>query len=139
MTQTEQREIADKVRAMAIFCLERKGKCWQGWNPAKVFRFLAFCYLCGTVFTIYDGAKIKALAIVFRVTDEELKNEGSIFDWCKTHEHGQHTLVCDVFGDKKEMATLYSMACDKWPEMVGNPLFTFRKGVLKQIPERMYR
>lgn len=138
MTQTEQREIADKVRAMAIFCLERKGRCFADWNGAKVFQYLAWNFLNGTVFVVYEGAKIKALAIAFRVMQLELTlrdTECHVFDWKRLHQEGDCTLISHVFGTRSECRTLQNMIIAKWPESKEQPFMTYRLGKLHRIPD----
>lgn len=137
MTNTEQRETAALIRQFCIFCLERKGKCYAGWNGAKVFRWLAWHYLNGTLFLVWEGSTLKGLGVAFRVRHSELlqkvQADAYIFDWKALNEQGDATFICDVFGSRKYCKGLWDKVCTKWPEANAQPVYTYRKGKLHEL------
>jgi len=134
------REQASLIREVCVFCLEHKGRCFKDWSGEKIFKYISFHWLNGTLFVARDNDKgyILGVGIAWRVKKDLLvkrENEGlPQFDWSKLDDEGDATLVCDVFGTKKICHQLFDMAMQKWPEARKQPLFTYRNGDLTSLP-----
>lgn len=114
-------EISAEVKAMAIFCLQRQGRCWPGWSAGKVFRYLAFHFLSGTLFVARDGRDEKdiiGLAVAWLADESEVKareeERRTQFDW-KLPDRGNALVIAEVFGDRKASAVLWQLAKARWP------------------------
>lgn len=115
-------EISAEVKALAIFCLQRQGRCWPGWSAGKVFRYLAFHFLSGTIFTAdyTDGTdkKLCGLAVAWLADESEVKareeERRPQFDW-KLPKRGDALVIAEVFGDRKASAVLWQLAKARWP------------------------
>jgi len=137
----ELKKTADQVREITVFCLERKGRCFNGWNPAKVFRWFCYHYLNGTLFTVIQDGSLKAIGCAWRAcrSDIEGKNLDKLppFDWTPTNRTGDATVIGQVFGDKHTCYELWAAVCKKWPESKSQPVFTWRNRKIHRLKKEV--
>jgi hypothetical protein len=134
---------ADFIRNVCIFLLTNRGRCFSGWPASKVFKYVAFHALAGTLFVVEDNG-IKAVAIAWLDYADEIKRRERRsefhFNWALP-PGGDAVLVADVVSDKQYLGSLLEKMSKTWPDVA--EVFTFRNQRLHCIPrvtwERLFR
>ena len=122
---------ADCVREITMFCLRRKGRCFRGWAPQIVFRYLAFHFLAGTMEIVRDGRALLGVGIRYTGDmDYFVKHEGKSFDWTLP-EPGNCLFIAEVIACKRGIRMLCRTAMKNYANISG--IVTFRRGKLVPI------
>ncbi len=128
-------QTADEIKEIVVFCLEHRGRCFAGWSANKIFKYVAFHFLSGTLFLVRDGDQITGVAIGWLGKAAEFlrRDERGIpqFAW-GLPEKGNALLIADVFGSRETCGKLWEQALKKWPKI--NRVFTYRQGGQEQRP-----
>lgn len=117
------------VRDITTFCILHKGRCFNGWEASKIFRFIAFHLLNETILVTrnIDG-KITGVAIAWTAKTEEIRRRDEKrephFEW-KLPEPGKALLIADVLGTRSVCGELWKQALNKWPMV--ERVFAYRR------------
>ena len=66
--------IAEKVKSLTMFCLERRGRCFGGFTPAQLFRYVAFQLLNGHLFADMDETEnVRAVLFVWPEREADIR------------------------------------------------------------------
>lgn len=137
MTMTHQ-QIADRVKALTLFCLAHRGKCFEGWPAWKIFRFVAWHFLNQTLFVANEpNGEIGLIVIVWPNTARRImfldRNGQPQFDWQHLPLDGDAFVVADVLGNVKLLPDIWTQVSGEWPDTPRKRLFTYRRGKLKEL------
>ena len=133
--------MAATIRELAVFCLEHRGtKCLRDCDAAKVFRYVAFHLLNGTLFVARDKNR-KVQIITFAWLDDSVEvvrraaADESQFNWQPTRNDGDSLLVGDVIGQRRWFGKIVEQIKARWPDSPRKRLFTYRgeKPALKEF------
>ena len=125
-------QLADKVKELAVFCIEQRGKCFAEFNAAKLFRYVAFHLLNGTLFVQRDeNGKVQMVLFVWRddageILRRDAANEPQ-FSWQMPNNDGNAVLIGQVIGNRRWMPQLFSQVMAHWPDSPRLRLFTYRR------------
>jgi hypothetical protein len=140
MTLTEQQEkLATHLWGVTRFCVAHKGKAlpWLKDDINLLFRYVASCFYHGKLNIVCEDGVIKAVVFAWcdwreRIEAKAAENKPQ-FDW-SSNGRGDSLFVADVVGSRESVGKLYQATIDKYPQLVAVPWFTYRRGVLVQIP-----
>lgn len=107
---------ASYVRELTMFALRRKGKCFVGWTPQIVFRFIAFHLLAGTLFIAREGRALLGVGVAFPCHAAWAVEHGKEpFKWVLP-EQGNTLFISDVVvSTRRAVPMLWKQALNKWP------------------------
>lgn len=140
---TTEQQLADKIREVALFCLTHKGRCFENWTGHKVFFYLSFHTLAGTIFVLRNSHRtIEAVAVCWLGDAAEFlrrEHDGEPqFAWTLPPK-GNALMIANVFGVRSACKRLWSMAFKEWPNV--KRCFAYRRkaghsgdGVLVEWP-----
>ena len=122
---------SDIVREVTMYCLRRKGKCFDGWKPEIVFRYVAFHFLAGTLEIIRDGRAILGVAVGYTGDASYFwERAGKPFDWTLPPA-GNTLYLAEIIASKKAVERLWKRALEKYPWI--NSILTNRRGKLVEV------
>ena len=124
-------QLADKVKALTVFMIENRGKCFQEIDAARLYRYVAFHLIHGSVFTHCDkNGKVQMVVIAWREQAEEILRRRAAqapqFDWQMPRADGDAILIDAVIGNRKWMPQIISQVTEHWPDSPRLRLFTHR-------------
>lgn len=117
------------------FCLEHGKECFYGWTSEKLFWFIGYNGLAGTLFVNEQDGQVNAVGVAWtdsadKIIERERTGECH-FAW-KLPPKGDALVIAGVVGDRKSCAELYRKALKKWPFV--KRYFTWRQGNLVELP-----
>jgi hypothetical protein len=133
--------MAEAIKRIVVFCLERQGRCFKGWSADKIFKFLAWHYLNGSLFMVttneHEGTRILAVGVAWPMDAAMIRYRDAeglpLFEWQPCDWDGDALLISTVFGERKYCAVLLKLALNQWPQC--KTVFTYRRGVLVELDE----
>jgi len=122
-------QLANKIRVLAIFCLEKRGKCFAGMTPATLFKYVAFHLLNGSLFVQRDeSGGVQMVVFVWREHSCDLLAREAAglpqFFWQMPPAGGDAVLIGAVIGERRWMPQILQQVTAHIPE--SPRLFTYR-------------
>jgi hypothetical protein len=132
---SDRQKIFRELHELTEFCLANRGKCFAGWTREKLFFYLGFHRLAGTLFVVRTG-RIEAVGVAFTARPEQIlaHTAGETYFHWRLPEPGNALVIFDVIGRRATVAKLFRMASRKWPAV--RRFFTWRREALKEISTR---
>jgi hypothetical protein len=130
--------LVDKVNRVTAFMLEHRGRCFAGWTAAKVFRFVAWHILNGTLFVAFSENGTLGLVVIAwpEIADDvtvRARDGAPQFVWDNVPREGDCFLIADVAGNRKLMPDILEQVSGAWPDSPRKRLFTYRRSRLKEM------
>lgn len=125
-------QLADKIKGITVFLLERRGKCFAGMDAAKLFRYVAFNLINGNLFVERDETgRVQMVVFAWRddageILRRDADNEPQ-FTWQMPNHEGNSILIGQVIGKRRWMPQLLNMVMAHWPASPRLRLFTYRR------------
>lgn len=130
-------QLADKVKELTVFCIEQRGKCFAEFDAAKLFRYVAFHLLNGTLFVGYENGKVALVVFAWPENSDDLRCRNDtgtpLFVWQQPATDGDAFLIGGVVGNRKFMPEVLKQVNGAWPDSPRKKLFTFRRGRFVEI------
>jgi hypothetical protein len=128
---TTHQQLAAKIKALTVFIIENKGRCFDGIEASRLFKLVAFYLLNGNLFCTYDkNGKVQTVVFVRREDSSELlhrvKQSLPLFDWQMPRTDGDAILIEGVIGKRKQMLQILQQVTEHWPDSPRRKLFTIR-------------
>jgi hypothetical protein len=121
-------QIANQIVEVARFCIEHQGRCWKGWSANKIFRYLSFHFLAGTLGVTRANNTIVGVGIAWPDSSTEIlrrdKDKELQFNW-RLPEKGDALMIAEVFGARSVCGKLWIVALSRWPRI--QRIFTHRQ------------
>lgn len=126
--------IADEIRMLSEFCIAHHGRCFEGCSANKIFRYVAYHYLRGTLSAITSGGQLLLVMISWpdKARDIKWRHEHGRpqFDWRGLPSGGDSVYVDLLVGHLHLLAKL-------WPFFRSYPRFYFHvRGKLHSLNHR---
>jgi hypothetical protein len=130
MKLTDQ-QLADRIKQLAVFCMEHQGKCFNGFSAAKVFRYVAFHLLTENLFVQTNkNGKVQMVVFAWKANASDiLHRDASMlpqFNWIKPQDSGDAILIAQVIGNRRWMPQIFSQVMAHWPDSPRLRLFAYR-------------
>ncbi len=121
-------QTVNQIKEIVTFCIEHQGRCWRGWSANKIFRYIAFHFLAGTLAAVRANNTIAGVGIAWLGNASEfirrdVEREPQ-FDW-KLPQKGNALMVAEVFGVRSECKRLWGGCLNRWPHV--SRIFTHRQ------------
>ena len=130
-------KLAAKIKELALFCLTRRGACFKGVDAAKLFRYVAFHLLLGSLFVDRDVNGVKMMVFVWRGWAADIQRRAAEdlpqFEWKLPTNEGDSLFIAEVIGNRRSMAHILKLVKAHWPESPGFRLFTYRRHGLAEL------
>lgn len=138
MTITDE-QLAERVKVIAAFCLNRRGRCFPGWSNALIFQYLCWHALNGSLFLAIRRDKLVGAGIAWTMDAADIQRRDMerkpLFDWQQVT--GDSIIIAEAFGDDETSACLWARVMSKYPDH--RRVFTYRtKPFSNQIRLREY-
>lgn len=120
------------------FFLSHRGKCFEGWTPDKVAKYVLVHAVYRNVFVALDRfGLIGAAAILWPNDAATIRAMAELdkpqFTWSPTPKDGDSILIADVAGDRQFMPEILRHVMAHWPDSPRKRLFTYRRGNLVEL------
>lgn len=117
-----------RVDEVTQFCLASRGPCFNGWTREKVFLYVGFHSLAGTIFVIRKSDhSIQSVGFGWPAT---FQGVAQVFSW-KPTAPGHALFIAEVIGDRSSAGRMFRMAMKRWPKV--KRFFTYRREHLVEI------
>lgn len=126
----------ENMRAVCVFCLNHRGTlCFRGWSGAKLFKYVAYHALAGSLFVVHVGGEIKLVAFAWLDDAARIRqcseNCRPVFDWC-SRPPGDALYVAEVLGERQWMPWLRQSRAWRWWEQA-HTVLTYRRNTLTEL------
>lgn len=125
------------------FFLKNKGRCFEGWTPNKVAKYVLVNAVYRNVFVALDNFGLIGAAAILWPNDAATiraiaESDEPQFTWSPTPRDGDSILIADVAGDRRLMPQILKqvMANGPWrchPNIFQKRIFTYRRGKLVEL------
>ena len=126
----DQRALADKIRAITVFCLTHCGRCFADFTPPKLFRYVAFHLLNGTCLRAEHTDELKAVAFYQPANAAEIIARDQAgepqFTWSQTKGCEDSFLIGQVMGRREWFPDIIRQVRAAWPDWAQHRCFTYR-------------
>ena len=125
-------QLADRVKELTVFCVEHRGtRCLRDCDPAKVFRYIAFNLLNGTLFEGRDkNGKVQIVVFAWLDCAADIMRRAAAdepqFNWQMARTEGDAILVGDVIGSRRWFCKIVEQIKAHWPDSPRKRFFTYR-------------
>ncbi len=112
-------ETADYIREVAVFAIERKGKCFRRWPASTIFKYLAAHHLNGSLYVERDYTGITGIAVGWQEDNGDIQ-------------------IREVIGNRSSARALWAQGMSKIASFNKIITYRLRKGspVKVEIPIR---
>ncbi len=128
-------QTVNRIKEIVTFCIEHQGRCWHGWSASKIFKYVAYHFLAGTLFTVRANSTIAGVGIAWLGNASEFIRRDidkyPPFDW-RLPEKGDALMVGELFGSRSSCGQMRDAILDKWP--IIKRVFAYRNDTLIEFP-----
>lgn len=131
LVNDKMKQFMQKVHEVTEFCVQNRGRCFQGWKRETIFLYVAFHAGAGTLFLMRENGNVKAVGFAWPTFLTMIQDA---FNW-RLPGRGDILFISEVVGDRKSIKTLYNQAKAKWPHLFRVFAYRFKGGPRQRLVE----
>lgn len=130
-------QLIEKIKRLTVWLCQHRGRCFKEWLPWKIYRYVAWHLLNGTLFVAYDEDGIAMTFFAWLTDAQDVQARAAAdqpqFDWHCLPGSGDSIFIAEVCGKRTFMPEILKQVGGVWPDSPRKRLFTYRRGRLVEL------